>query len=452
MGVALLVGGYFLWSTMSILRTANRVQPPVLPPNTPLAPLPIPERQPASPPAVPVSPARDICQLIDGREVCGPRKFVATHDFQPILDGQVVPEGLHYKLDMASGHKWAKLLDDKPDDPHAVAVVVTPGEVASAPVTTKTKPEIAPPPPTKPNGRLGIEERAQFEVHMQDILRSAGTSAPTAPADLFTLILTLGDLADLVEEREFGEHFVDQNGIPALLALMDRERSVEVTQQAALVLGNALQSNPRAQHTALNFGLMDKLFTRIGRETSPAALNRLVYALASLVRGSPEAVAQFANHASGIHTLAQVYAATADILLRRRCVRLISDVFNPLMVPTPVRILDNAGTRADVHHWCWNFGRGLRAAITDPNELDVDWKSTLAGGLLNAHLAFPQSCALTCNGSYRDLAGAAIGGNEPCPFDNLQPALEDEVDKYADDEDYSTYADTLRKLLATRKA
>merc|ERR1712240_389257 len=41
-------------------------------------------------------------------------KFVPTHEWQVVKEGQVLPAGLHIKMDMTTGVKMAKLMDKKP--------------------------------------------------------------------------------------------------------------------------------------------------------------------------------------------------------------------------------------------------------------------------------------------------------------------------------------------------
>ena len=38
-------------------------------------------------------------------------EFVATNEWQVIKEGQIVPSGLHYRMNLATGVKEAKLLE-----------------------------------------------------------------------------------------------------------------------------------------------------------------------------------------------------------------------------------------------------------------------------------------------------------------------------------------------------
>ncbi|KAJ1985481.1 nucleotide exchange factor sil1 [Dimargaris cristalligena] len=387
--------------------------------------------RPLTPPVrPPVAPVADdlICRIVNGLEDCYPKVFVPTHEFQPIREGQQVPKGLHIKIDMDTHVKLAKFVDPQEhSNENAVAIAVP--ERSSLP---------SPPPPSKPNPGLSTAVRAEFDEHLQSVLTEA--TRKIASETPKSLLLSLDRLAELVAETEFGETFARRDGFRSMMQLMDSQRSSKVTKLAALVLGNAFQNNPVAKHRALEQGMLDELVNRIQAESAPAVLNRLVYALSTLVRGDPLAIELFTNHA-GIHILAQLYDTTPDVSLQRRCATLISDMFNPQMVSAPAQIDDTAGTRHDMHHWCWNMGSSLLAAQQGLGANDVDWKSTLVRGITNVKYMFPKSCSLRCDSSYADM-------RTPCPFLGLKDVVQAEKSKYAEDPIYSDYLVALKAIEA----
>ena len=56
--------------------------------------------------------------------------FVATHEWQEIQEGQKVPAGLHYRMNLETGKKEAKILEDD-NDSESSAVITNPnaGEI-----------------------------------------------------------------------------------------------------------------------------------------------------------------------------------------------------------------------------------------------------------------------------------------------------------------------------------
>ncbi|KAI9824237.1 MAG: hypothetical protein M1832_002044 [Thelocarpon impressellum] len=66
-----------------------------------------------------------ICDPADPT-LCYPRVFSPTVDFQPVLEGQEIPPGLHVRLDVSTGKKEARLnvpsVDEGTADTEAVFV------------------------------------------------------------------------------------------------------------------------------------------------------------------------------------------------------------------------------------------------------------------------------------------------------------------------------------------
>lgn len=85
-------------------------------------------------------------------EVLAQEEFIPTHEWQLIPPNTAVPPGLHYRMDLATGEKWAKLLDEEPKSAKSV-VAVEPAEIAEpddaiepavSPVGAATKPAAKP--------------------------------------------------------------------------------------------------------------------------------------------------------------------------------------------------------------------------------------------------------------------------------------------------------------------
>jgi hypothetical protein len=60
--------------------------------------------------AAPPPAAADAADAATAAAADPPPPFVATDEWQRVLDGQAVPPGLHVKLDLSGGGRWAKLL------------------------------------------------------------------------------------------------------------------------------------------------------------------------------------------------------------------------------------------------------------------------------------------------------------------------------------------------------
>ncbi|KAJ1971768.1 nucleotide exchange factor sil1 [Dimargaris verticillata] len=412
LAIAAFVGVWYLWTIPVALRSSDEATRPTEP---------IPR-----PPLDQADTKDEICQQVDGILRCEPRLFQATHDFKPILKGQQLPKGLHVKVNMQTGQQYAKLVDPTaPDTAHDVILV--PEEEPQAPAdgsNAKT---------SHPVKVLGVEQQA-----IGHALTMIAQHQPNGTAPNSTLLLeTLVDLTSLVSTWKHGSIFVQQRGLAKVTPLLTPENDPDVVQQAALVIKNAAQNNPPVQEAALASGLIDTLIATIGRTKNIRALDRLVYALAAVVRGHTPAVELFRSH-HGIHELALLYDKTRDARLRHRCAVLISDVFNPTMVPTPVTVSDTED-RHDIEHWCWNLGSSFVNASSGAAHQDVDWKNTLLKGVVNLNHHFPRSCRLDCHTSSTDL-------DPPCPYTTLAQVLASETAKAHNDADYSDYQNTLTKV------
>ncbi|KAJ1973264.1 nucleotide exchange factor sil1 [Dimargaris xerosporica] len=406
LGLAACVGVWYLWTIPVALRSSDK----------------------ATYPAEPLGHAgteEEICQQVDGVLWCEPRLFRATHEFKPILKGQQLPKGLHVKVNMQTGQQYAKLVDPTaPDTAHEVVLV--PEEQQASAEGSHSK-------PSQPAAALGAEQQAIHHALTTIAQRQPNGTAP----DTTLLLEALADLTTLVSTWKHGPVFAHQHGLTKMVPLLTPENNPEVVQQAALVIKNAAQNNPPVQEAALASGLIDTLMAVIERTKNVRALDRLVYALAAVVRGHTPAVDLFRSH-HGIHELALLYDQTRDTRLRHRCAVLISDVFNPNMVPTPVTVNDTED-RHDIEHWCWNLGTSFINASSDPTSHDVEWKNTLLKGVINLNHHFPRSCRLDCHTTSTDL-------DPPCPYTTLAQLLESETIKATSDADDSDYQSTLAKV------
>ncbi|KAJ1961352.1 nucleotide exchange factor sil1 [Dispira parvispora] len=395
-----------------------------------------------------VLPDKDkICTTVGGVEKCYPRLFQATHQFREILPGQEIPKGLHVKVDMETGKKLAKLMDntDK-DDSKTNAVVMVKDRLteklqANPQPATNQGPTINQGKFTKTKLRVSSQAYEEFDTLFQQIAQDAQVvgSAQASPELTKDLLARLDRMSEIISEIDFGELFADGGGFPKFLQLIDQAQSAEVTKSALLVIGSALQNNPKAQQVANGQGVLDKLFAGLKSTDQPAPLlHRYIYALSCLVRGNRDATEQFMNH-SGVHHLALLFETTTNADIKRRSATLISNIFNPHLVTNPA-VIDPSVVRHDIQHWCWNFGSSLVDAMKDQTALDADWKNTLTQGLVNIHQTFPVACALTCE---KDLADKATS----CPFPPLPDLIRQEIQRYHEDLDYSDYVSSLKNLL-----
>lgn len=66
-----------------------------------------------------------LCRLINGAHECYPKLFIPSHQWKDVLPDQQIPPGLHVRLNMATGRREAKLLENESDKKHVGMVLVS---------------------------------------------------------------------------------------------------------------------------------------------------------------------------------------------------------------------------------------------------------------------------------------------------------------------------------------
>jgi nucleotide exchange factor SIL1 len=208
-------------------------------------------------------------------------EFVPTREFQKVLEGQSIPPGLHVKMDLATGEKFAKLIDD---EDHTVqnrqsALVVQETDAQMFLKDLKLTPEGVPYEfrhakkvhlySSKGNKELQSSDTKETEEIPSNTSEGSKSSSTTkndrinvSPADFARmqglveklelwsqspqttltedLDDTLSDLEDIVHDYSIGIKFTESNGFNILLSMM-RQGEIPLRKKAALVLGSSVQ-------------------------------------------------------------------------------------------------------------------------------------------------------------------------------------------------------------------
>jgi hypothetical protein len=93
---------------------------------------------------------------------CYPKEFQPTSEFQNIQPGQVVPPGLHIKLDVQTGEKQAKLSVDTASE-NGLGVVPGQEAVVVEPPVEESEPKLA------HISKLSARERDSFGDFIKDL-------------------------------------------------------------------------------------------------------------------------------------------------------------------------------------------------------------------------------------------------------------------------------------------
>ncbi|CAG8599695.1 9548_t:CDS:2 [Ambispora leptoticha] len=342
-----------------------------------------------------------ICNNLSGH--CYHKVFQPTNEFQNVLEGQEVPAGLHIRVDINTGMKQAKLLDDADGTTSTEHTSVILLDKNGNPIieeketsTTTTILEISEEAETeteeqkkatfhkqsdeknsslpllintpKPNKHIPQSDYESFDDNLRILSQSHD-------APIQELINALDGLEDLVHELDF------------------------VKVKAATVLGTAMQNNPFSQKIAINLKLIPRLLDIISYNYNHKYSSRLLYALSSIIRGNNEGVQSFLYDNQGLLRLATYYASNQDEEIRAKCAIFITDLFDPKMMTTSsdsdkkINYHNHYQHRQGIDEWCrqfqnslFDFGTGIDKTI------GFDSREKILGGLAMIKSQYPDKC------------------------------------------------------------
>lgn len=186
---------------------------------------------------------------------CYPRIFLATEEFQTVREGQELPQGLHVRLDVATGKKEAKINDPNEHNPALEglpvdsSIVIVESEDGSEDVTQPQVPRGAP--AYEPVGKIKPPPETESQAFRDSLTVLKTLSLDDRPIDAALSILT-----DISHDIYYGLKIAeDSNAVKELLCMMSsqdnfaRDSEDEVVKQAghaASIIGSALQNNQKA--------------------------------------------------------------------------------------------------------------------------------------------------------------------------------------------------------------
>jgi len=257
-------------------------------------------------------------------------EFVATDEWQRVPENVPLPQGLHYRINLETGVKEAKLLRDHSDS----AAIVPTGDVQDL---TPKRPELneaqkkslekindylktvaEKEKELRSFEDLDVEMVVEFEL-MENITRQFVSSS-----DLAVQSACLEELEFLVHQVDNAADFVKLGGIDLVLDTVKvNNQSNKLLSGAAQVLAAAAQGNNAVQIHILKQGGVEIILSKLtdsGVDTLDK--KRLVFALSAAIRNFPAAQKAFLK-SEGIGTLAGL---VQEPTLARNIITLFSDL------------------------------------------------------------------------------------------------------------------------------
>ncbi|KAK9237315.1 hypothetical protein V1525DRAFT_404426 [Lipomyces kononenkoae] len=369
----------------------------------------------------------------DGSQ-CYSAVFEATDSWQEVLPDQVIPGGLHVRLNFETGQREAKLVSDDDDEEHTGVVVVSEG--ASADITLKNPQDQVDdtsakvdsqqsgtwgksPYSHKPNPHISLSEHQEFENNLAFILSSfalKGTESSTSGKDKNDngppestalesvrsnidesqhelLIAALRNVEDFSHEIDFGIKLAAPEVISIFLTLVNTHSSPQVRALSARIIGSSLQNNEPALQIATVSQVVTNLLQSLEQEQDPTVRYRIMFALASSIHGK-FGRAEFWKHKGGDILRKYFFAGSPDEDFLGRVGTFVEDSF----VNDKMNIYGSSDTpqpelEVELGLWCSAF----QDALARDNIASMDVREKIFSSLSAIKLRFPTYCPIQDN-------------------------------------------------------
>ncbi|XP_034634390.1 nucleotide exchange factor SIL1 [Trachemys scripta elegans] len=266
-------------------------------------------------------------------------------------EGQAVPSGLHVRLNLQTGEREAKLLDNKNeksdmkdqkkrkrlDEMHINSNSFTSQELKEALAKMKEKEKTESTMEQKANledvrqrfrpieelkkefEKLNMKIETDFEV-MVKLINKFNSSTST----LDEKVAALYDLEYYVHQVDNAKDFLSLGGLQLVINGLNSTEPV-LKEHAAFVLGAALSSNPKVQVEAIEGGALQKLMVILATEQPLSVKKKALFALSSMLRHFPYAQLQFLK-LGGLQVLRNLFKEKGMETLYIRVVTLLYDL------------------------------------------------------------------------------------------------------------------------------
>ncbi|KTW26827.1 uncharacterized protein T551_03289 [Pneumocystis jirovecii RU7] len=259
-------------------------------------------------------PKKMICH---DRKGCYPEVFEATDVFQVVHQDQILPPGLHIRINFNTGIKEAKIMDEGDENKNSVILVYQDGHIQSTEPVDKEIPhshldEI------KPNLKIPQEDHDQFSMALSFL---ESDKYQESEEDLTNILLLLEELS---HELEFGIRICKSRIIVEhLMHLLKSSKSIHVKKLAITVLGSSLQNNPQALLHISDLKLVKILLEKLDDESDDSVMIKILYTLSSIVRSQNE-MEEF-HLTQGDKILYKVFEKTQNPALISKCANFVAD-------------------------------------------------------------------------------------------------------------------------------
>uniref|UniRef100_UPI00358E45B7 nucleotide exchange factor SIL1 n=1 Tax=Myxine glutinosa TaxID=7769 RepID=UPI00358E45B7 len=276
--------------------------------------------------------------------------FQPTNTWQRVHPGQGVPAGLHVRLNLQTGEREAKLLDQKVGDAGGPSkgdwegVADDDSRVFSSTELKRTlkllKDDTVGQAKQMDGVKTESDSRQSFRSmeELRKDFEELGLFAEPDSAVMARLLEVINNTRSLLEVRrhalrelEYHVHQVDNaqdlvklGGLIILVRALN-DSMPEIREGSAFVLGSALSSNPQVQVQAVEGGLLQRLVVLLATDHSLPVRKKALFAIATMLRHFPYAQRRFLD-LGGVSLLSQLLETDRDRSLWIRIVTLAYDM------------------------------------------------------------------------------------------------------------------------------
>ncbi|KAK2153670.1 hypothetical protein LSH36_290g04050 [Paralvinella palmiformis] len=145
-------------------------------------------------------------------------------------------------------------------------------------------------------------------------------------------LLVLEEFELLVHQIDNAQYLVDSGGLEFIIRDLNHT-DIRISQEAAFVIGSAVQSNPQVQVAAMKAGVMPHLIQKLTLSSDTHIQNRFLYALSTLIRHFPYAQQKMVEN-GGLHTLTSLVTRSQTAKLKIDLITQLKEQHFCDMIPT----------------------------------------------------------------------------------------------------------------------
>lgn len=246
---------------------------------------------------------------VDTVEVSNGEVFVPTNEWQEIINGQAIPAGLHARMNLQTGKKEAKLMEDKPaeEDPG-----LSHEALKEALKNIKSDFKVSKDGEFDPS-KFRSMDQLKSELGDVNMAVESDIQIMTKLFSQFKDSESDNDKANIIENLEYYVHqydnaldFIHLEGFKLIVIPSLNSTNSDLRKQACFLMGGAAQSNPQFQIAALEAGFVDFFLRLTSLDPEPEVSTKAFYALSSVMRNFPEAQNLFMRN-GGLGVLTKIF-------------------------------------------------------------------------------------------------------------------------------------------------